>query len=74
MPKAINRAVFSAFVLAIAAMFTILSVYKPFVNAFAQMSLTVPIIFYVSNEIQNFKTSDKEVYSLGVRTLIFGVS
>lgn len=68
------RKMFSAAIIAIALMFTILSVWKPFVNAFAQMSLTMPIIFYVSTEIKNLKRTEKEVHNIGVKTLVMGVS
>ncbi|KAG5668149.1 hypothetical protein PVAND_016101 [Polypedilum vanderplanki] len=73
-PKSMCRKKFSVVITAIALMFTVLSVWKPFVNAFAQMSLTIPIIYYVSTEIKNLKRNEKEVYKIGVKTLVMGIT
>jgi hypothetical protein len=69
-----TRASFAVFIFILNAIFTGLSIWRPYINAFAQMFLVaVPLVTYLYLELKKIKKSDKEVYNLGIRSLIVGV-
>jgi alkaline ceramidase len=75
MPRfASTRPSFSVFIFILNAIFTILSIWRPYINAFAQMFLiALPLVLYLHHELKKIKKSDYEVYKLGMRSMFVGV-
>ncbi|KAG5674405.1 hypothetical protein PVAND_004379 [Polypedilum vanderplanki] len=65
-----NRIVFSALLLFISIFASILSVWRPYVNAFALMTLIIPTVYLLCCELDRVKHKDPEVFSLGIRSLV----
>ncbi|KAL7015249.1 hypothetical protein ACKWTF_016362 [Chironomus riparius] len=74
-PFASTRASFSVFIFILNAIFSILSVWRPYINAFVQMFLCViPLMTYLYLELKKIKKSDNEVYKLGIRSMLVGLT
>ncbi|XP_070496735.1 alkaline ceramidase-like [Chironomus tepperi] len=74
-PFARTRTSFSIFIFILNAVFTLLSIWRPYINAFAQMFLVViPVVTYLYLELQKIKKTDKEVYKLGMRSMFVGLT
>lgn len=69
-----NRYVFSGLLLTIGLGASILSVWKPYINAFALMTLIVPTVYLLLVELERVKYKESEVFSLGIRSLVLMVS
>jgi alkaline ceramidase len=69
-----NKAVFTATILFISVSASILSVWRPYVNAFALMTLALPTVYLLICELQRIKYKERDVFYLGVRSLILMVS
>lgn len=70
-----NRIAFSSVMLIMTVLVSVLSVWRPYINAFAQMFLVgIPAVFLFSIELKRVKNHDKKVYDLGVRSMVIGVS
>lgn len=65
-----GKTIFTAFMLTFSVLATIISVYKPIVNAFALMCLVLPTLYLLFKELERVKHKDKRVHELGVRTMV----
>ncbi|KAL7043236.1 hypothetical protein ACKWTF_001434 [Chironomus riparius] len=68
-----NRYVFSGLLLTVGLGASILSVWKPYINAFALMTLIVPTVYLLLVELERVKYKESEVFSLGIRSLVLMV-
>lgn len=68
-----SRPLFSAFLLFFAITASILSVWRPYVNAFALMTLIIPTVYLLCCELERIKHKESEVFSLGIRSLVLMV-
>lgn len=69
-----NRFIFSTLLLTLSTSASILSVWKPYINAFALMLLIIPTVFLLCSELGRIKYEESDVYSLGIRSLVIMVS
>jgi hypothetical protein len=69
-----NRTIFSAVLLFVCISASILSVWRPYVNAFALMTLIIPTVYLLCCELERIRYKESEVFSLGVRSLLLMVS
>jgi Ceramidase len=70
MPTKLNtRFKFSSFVLTLSMAVTMLSIWRPYVNAFAQMSLVFPVTYYFVTELRKIKDTEPDVHNFGFRTM-----
>lgn len=71
LPNIIKRRLhFGMLMLVFSIIATVLSIYKPIVNAFALMTLALPTSFLLYKELQRIKEKDPRVYDLGIRTVV----
>lgn len=69
-----NRFVFSTLLLTLSTSASILSVWKPYVNAFALMTLIIPTVILLCSELNRVKYDERDVFDLGMRSLVLMVS
>lgn len=69
-----NRFLFSGLLMTLGIVASIMSVWRPYVNAFALMALTIPTVYLLLCELERVKYKESEVFSLGVRSLVLMVS
>lgn len=53
---------------------SILSIFKPYINAFALMTLIIPTVYLLWAELLEIKSQELDVWNLGVRSLILMAS
>lgn len=63
-----NRRRFIMVLMLFSTIATVLSIYQPVVNAFALMTLAIPVFFMLYKQLQ--RETDPRVYRLGIRTII----
>lgn len=68
-----NRFVFSTLLLTLSTSASILSVWRPYINAFALMTLIIPTVFLLCAELRRIKYSETDVWDLGIRSLVLMV-
>lgn len=74
LPKILqNRLLFSALLLTLSISASILSVFRPYFNAFALMILILPTVHLLLCELERIKHKESDVFSLGVRSLVLMV-
>ena len=69
-----NRYVFTFLLLSMSAAASILSIFKPYINAFALMTLIIPTVYLLWTELLEIKSQESDVWNLGVRSLILMAS
>jgi len=75
LPSIIQKRVnLTAFMLTFSVVTTLLSVWKPIVNAFALMCLGIPTCYLLKKEMDRVKDKEPRVYDLGVRTMVVFVT
>lgn len=68
-----NRFVFSTLLLTLSTSASILSVWRPYVNAFALMTLIIPTVSLLWAELDRIKYKETDVWDLGIRSLVLMV-
>lgn len=66
-----NRFTFSLLLLTISVIASILSIFRPYINAFALMTLIIPTVYLLWAEL--WITEEIDVWNLGVRSLVLMV-
>jgi alkaline ceramidase len=74
LPKMLkNRFIFSSMLLTLSIVATVASFWKPYINAFALMTLILPTVYLLWCELDRIKDEETEVFKLGVRSLVLMV-
>lgn len=68
-----NRYVFSSLLLTLSITASIFSIFRPYINAFALMTLIIPTVYLLWAELIGIKKSEIDVWNLGVRSLVLMV-
>lgn len=68
-----NRFVFATVLLTLSTSASILSVWRPYVNAFALMTLILPTVYLLCSELKRIKYQETDVWDLGIRSLVLMV-
>jgi hypothetical protein len=68
-----NRFIFSSLLLMMSTTASILSIFRPYVNAFALMTLIIPTVYLLCAELGRIKNDESDVWNLGVRSLVLMV-
>jgi hypothetical protein len=76
MPRfAPNRKIFATFFFFVTVFVTIMSVWKPYLNAFAQMFfIAIPTLSFLARELWLVRHVEKKVFNLGMRSVVVMVS
>lgn len=68
-----NRFVFSSLLITMSATASILSIFRPYINAFALMTLIIPTVYLLWAELLEIKSEEADVWNLGIRSLVLMV-